>query len=498
MDVLVFDTAFTEVGIADVYDSLIWTDRYNECGDFEICTAATYDMISLLKQNYYLKLNSSEHVMIIEKIEIDSNIEEGPRLIVSGRSLESILDRRVVWKKRIFSNADFETMIHTLLDENIIAPTADTGGTDRKISNFIFAASSPAITGLDPVDAQFNSDNLYDVIKDLCISRNIGFKITLNSSNNFVFQLYKGVNRSYSQTENDFVVFSPTFDNLISSNYYYSNEKYKNAALVGGAEQENYPNLLDFEEISKIGSSNEIEGSCDSYTFTVNANGNSGVSYPIPDSYAGKYLYLSGSVSRTGTHANAIAVQLMYKISGSGSYQYTKVADYKNNAIEMSDLSFKIKENATPISLRIIASASADSSIGETMKVNSLKLYDTDDRRIYTSVANTGASGLQRREMFVDESGASQESENYLSELATKGFTELSENLESIGYEGEAEMSQQFVYGRDFAIGDIVQVDDGYGHYGSVVISEVVISENEEGLSTFPTFLSFQMEEGTN
>ncbi len=492
MDVLVFDTSFNEIGIADVYDSLIWTDRYNEYGDFEICTAATYDMVSLFKQNYYLKLNSSEHVMIIEKIEIDSNIEEGPRLIVSGRSLESILDRRIIWKKRIFDDADFETMIHTLLDENVINPTVDTGGTDRKIPNFIFAASSPAITGLDPVDAQFNGDNLYDVIKDFCASRNLGFKITLNSSNKFVFQLYKGINRSYSQTENDFVVFSPTFDNLISSNYYYSNEKYKNAALVGGAEPTNDSNILDFENKQLFYVAEE--GSADSFTLTASRdNASAYMLYKVSSEYIGKTVYMSGSLERFGTHTNNLAMRLAVVKNGTTTYP-KDILTYTNNKAEMTDLPIEIPSGIDSFGFTIRVGASGSSS--GSVKVNGLKLYDTNDRRIYASVGT--ASGLQRREMFVDESGTSQDSGNYLSELASKGFTTLSENLESIGYEGEAEMSQQFVYGRDFKIGDIVQVDDGYGHYGSVVISEVVISENEEGLSTFPTFLSFQMEEGTN
>ena len=46
--------------------------------------------------------------------------------------------------------------------------------------------------------------------------------------------LYKGADRSYQQTENSYVEFSPGFDNLISSNFMTSTQNYKNIALVAG------------------------------------------------------------------------------------------------------------------------------------------------------------------------------------------------------------------------------------------------------------------------
>ena len=40
MEVLVLNTEFESVAIIDTFESLIWTDRYYEAGDFEIYTAA--------------------------------------------------------------------------------------------------------------------------------------------------------------------------------------------------------------------------------------------------------------------------------------------------------------------------------------------------------------------------------------------------------------------------------------------------------------------------
>ena len=54
-------------------------------------------LLDYIKQDYYLQSKESEHVMIVEKIQITSDTEDGNHVTVTGRSLESILDRRIVW-----------------------------------------------------------------------------------------------------------------------------------------------------------------------------------------------------------------------------------------------------------------------------------------------------------------------------------------------------------------------------------------------------------------
>lgn len=229
MDLTILNTNLVAESIMDTYNSLIWTDRYNEYGDFELYIPMSKSFLDLIKQDYYLQTRHSEHVMIIEKLLISSDIEDGKSLTVTGRSLESLLDRRIIWGQKTISG-NLQNGIKTLLDECIISPSSN----DRKISNFIFEASTdPAITNLT-IEAQFTGDNLYEAIKNICIERNIGFKVTLNDSKQFVFKLYAGTDRSYDQVTNPYVVFSPNFDNLISSNYIESKSAMKNVTLVGG------------------------------------------------------------------------------------------------------------------------------------------------------------------------------------------------------------------------------------------------------------------------
>lgn len=229
MDIYVLDKEFRTVDIVDTYESLIWTDRYSACGDFEVYTTCNKKSLDIFKPGYYLWSNESEHMMIIDPKKISSDIEFGNHLTITGKSLESILKRRIVWKQTILDGY-LQGQIKKLLDENVINPSDP----KRKIPNFIFEESDdPAITSLK-VSTQFTGDEIYDAIKKVCDSENIGFKVTLNGQNQFVFKLYAGVDRSYDQEKNPHVVFSPNFENIINSEYFSSSENLKNVALVAG------------------------------------------------------------------------------------------------------------------------------------------------------------------------------------------------------------------------------------------------------------------------
>lgn len=351
MELLVLDTEFKSSATLDVFESLIWTDRYFECGDFEIYTPAESEIMKMLPKGYYLYLKESEHIMIIEDVEIETDAEQGAHLKITGRSLESILNRRIIWGQTVLSGS-LQDGIKKLLNENAISPS----DANRKIPNFSFKESNDVKIKALTLEAQYYGDNLYDAIVDICKNVGVGFKIVLNGTN-LVFSLYMGTDRSYSQTENPYVVFSPGFDNLMNSNYIESTRTLKNVTLVAG----------------------EGEGS-DRKTTTV---------------------YLGASA----------------------------------------------------------------------------------------------ASGMDRRELFTDASGISQTVEDgtltdaeYISQLAQKGNEELSNNTETVSFEGEVDISATYTYDEDYFLGDVVQVGNEFGNEARCRITEFVRSQDETGNEYYPTF----------
>lgn len=192
MEAWILDQNAASLAVLDTFQSFIWTDRYRGYGDFEIYMPAETSALSYLKEGNYLVTKDSDRMMIIEDIQVDTDAENGNHLIVTGRSLESILCRRVIWGYKVL-NGNFQDAIRTLLNENVIAPS----NSKRKIPNFVFRVSTDTrITGLT-VDTQFLGENLYDAILSLCEEKEIGFRVLPDGSGGFLFELYVGEDRSY-------------------------------------------------------------------------------------------------------------------------------------------------------------------------------------------------------------------------------------------------------------------------------------------------------------
>lgn len=363
--VYLLDSSYRAKSLVDNFKSFIWTDRYIGYGDFELYVPASNETASIFHQDDYVWIKESERLMIIEDISLETDVEEGDFILISGRSLESILTRRIIWGMTVLTG-NFQDGIKTLLERNVISPS----NPSRKIQNFRFVPSTdPRITSLT-IEAQYFGENLYDEIEKLCAERNLGFRILLSEDGWFEFSLYFGEDRSYDQDKNPWVIFSPKYENLVASNYQSSKKDLKNATLVGG----------------------EGEG-------------------------------------------------------------------YNRETIEVT----------------------SDSSAG------------LDRREIFTD-----ASGVTKDTTGIENDESLSESEkeiainaitrNYYDELKQKGSETLASTKVTEFFDGEIDASIQFVYNKDFYLGDIVQIVNEYGFGTSSRVSEIVISHDESRKTIIPTF----------
>lgn len=241
LNLYVYDTSFRLRAIIEQYESLIWTDRYDECGDFELSIPFEDKWISILQKDYYCHIDYSDRWCIIEKIEESKEEDSPPRMIVSGRSLESILERRIVPGKIDFGtdtasgyNVNVQTSIQSLINSHVINPS----DANRKISNFIFQTSSDSNVTGKTFHESYNGNNILDIVEGVCKDKHIGFRVILNTSNQFVFSLFCGVDRTMAQSANSYVIFSTYFDNLKSSSYFSSKEEYRNFIYVSKDENQ--------------------------------------------------------------------------------------------------------------------------------------------------------------------------------------------------------------------------------------------------------------------
>ena len=217
--------------IVDVFQSVIWNMQFYGLSEFELVVPATVKNISILKQGYMLVREEDihsdkyENVMRIEGIQLSFQVEEGWVLTLTGKGLKNILSQRIVWSQTNLSGS-VEMAIRQVITDNVIAPVDPL----RAIPGFILADECGFS---DTFEAQLLGENIAEWVEQTCKSYGMGWDVYIESGN-FVFILKKGEDRTTDQSINTPVVFSPEYDNLITSEYSYDLGEYKNAALIGG------------------------------------------------------------------------------------------------------------------------------------------------------------------------------------------------------------------------------------------------------------------------
>ena len=98
----------------------------------------------------YITYDRSDRAMIIESMQMDRTGDDGNIVTVSGRSLEILLDRRVIYEYVYFRDGKLEDYIHLLLKNAVISPKNDY----RKIPEFTFRSSGDADISAITIEAQ--------------------------------------------------------------------------------------------------------------------------------------------------------------------------------------------------------------------------------------------------------------------------------------------------------------------------------------------------------
>lgn len=225
MDLWIYDEDFTRLGIVDTASSIIWANRFRQCGDFEIYVPASAEIMELLQEDRLVGRSDDDMLCIVEKVLINEDQENGDYLTVTGRCIRSILDRRIIWDQTALSGT-VENVMRRLVADAFISPAIP----ERKYDKLTLAEAHGYT---DTVQVQYTGDNLLEAIESLCAANNYGFKITLQDGL-LVLDFYKGADRSASQSKNPRVVFSEEYDNLTASEYTMDKTAYKSVALVAG------------------------------------------------------------------------------------------------------------------------------------------------------------------------------------------------------------------------------------------------------------------------
>ena len=219
------------VAVCDSFSSLLWDVEYYQCGSFEVYIAANPQNVEVFQLGRIVgREDDKEHFGIIESVKIETDTEDGDYLTVSGRFLTCLLERRIIYPS-FSANETYENIVRSVLSRNAIS---------AGIRN-IPGLSMGTVSGeywQSKTRLQVSYDNLMEWLYTIC--ETIGGSINIRiDGNTLKCDLFEGTNRSILQSENPHIVFSDSYNNLLSFSYAADSSVQKNFAYVFGCGEGN-------------------------------------------------------------------------------------------------------------------------------------------------------------------------------------------------------------------------------------------------------------------
>lgn len=222
-DILLLDSNLNVCGMADDYNSLVWSRRYFSLGDFTVTLPDKY--FSQAKSAAYVYSRESGNIGIIEKYVYSVSSDGNILVTVSGRLCEALLDFRIIDGVYIVSGS-LESQVYSLVSRCAIEG-------DRAVPGLTLAPTQ----GIDlAVSSQAFGSSLSSFLYDLLAPYGLSYSITYSDeTRSLVFSLEKGFDRTQNQSANQPAVFSTSFENFSESKFSFNNKNFANLAYVFGS-----------------------------------------------------------------------------------------------------------------------------------------------------------------------------------------------------------------------------------------------------------------------
>lgn len=258
MNIFIYDTSLTLLGVIDDPISLIWTRRYWECGEFKLLIGYSDFNRNMLAMGNIITIQGYDEAGQISYVSITKD-ENGEQIEVQGKFLLSWIGKRIV-TKQIATQSTTEDILYKIVNDNAV----NTTDARRKIPN-LNISTSQGFGGL----INYTSDacvNALTAIETAAKAGKLGIKVTTDfKSKSHTFTVYKGVDRTADNTAGNLpCIFSPEYDNVLSQNYAHNVENLKTSTYVGGEVKEGTARI--------IASSRDSFTGLDRYEVFINAS----------------------------------------------------------------------------------------------------------------------------------------------------------------------------------------------------------------------------------
>lgn len=242
MEVYILDSLNRRQSVIDDFISLIWTERFNLVGDFEMQVLSNLANRSSLLCDVRLAMNESYRVMVIETVEDTIDDDGNQTLTIKGPSLEYIFKHRLAMSSLSGTTANPKWILtgypkviaNKLFHDICVDGVVNAGDIIPYVTEEnIFSVDTIPDPNVSITYEVVPPATLYDALTKICEVYSMGFRLIREPETNALyFDVYMGSDRSTQQTMLMSIVFSEGLENLSNTSELKSSASYKNVAYV--------------------------------------------------------------------------------------------------------------------------------------------------------------------------------------------------------------------------------------------------------------------------
>lgn len=536
MELYVLDSLFRRTAVIDSFESVVWTERFNDVGDCTLNIRSSLANRNLVPVGTMFAMNRSRRVMQVDTVEDKSNQDGSKVIVATMSSLEATLDDRPAWDNFVSGTtaepkwvitglpADlarlvFQTiMIDGTLDPNDVLPFYTPG--NMYSADTISEPSTSVIVSLD-------HGSVLDALKLICSTYDLGFRLTRNADNSEIFfNVYAGNNRTAQQTAFPAVVFSPQLDNLLDSSYLNSQAQYKNMAYVWSPDGTSKvydegidPTIAGFQRRTLLVNASDIpfRDRTIGPAYVVDVNQQKAV-----DAVKG----LDSTTELQGDSLDKIAkldrllpqdlVNILAATNEVFVFQGTELLSIiaaltittrtvvRQNTGDSAGSAAKIDYASLPADQLLALQHLRDSIRLDSADHSAINSLVTDNKQVTAQEKIDIPAAVNRQDVTalstevtliqaaVAQSSAYNPTEdaNLETDLQARGLQELQKYNNITAFDGEIPQTGSYKYDFDYYLGDIVEVRNEDGIVNDVRVTEQIFSQDAAGEKSYPTLSS--------
>lgn len=518
MELYVLDELLRRETVIDTFDSVVWTERYNDLGDLTLNIHSTLANRNLLKAGTVLAMNKSKRMMIVKTVQDKKNQDGTQVLVITGSSYEIVLDDRPARDTMAGTTSEPQWVIDGLpadIARQIFKNVCIDGLLDvADILPFYTVGNSYPVDNLpepvDSVEAALDLQTVLSALKTMCQTYDLGFRITRNAdASQIFFNIYSGNDRTSSQMILPAIVFAPVLDNLLDSSYLVSELQYKNMAYVfcpdGSAKV--YDPSVDPGLVGLIRKVLLVNATDVKYEDRTIAGVGETPAYIVTDPQIAAVKIASSITNTTQLQQDSLnkipgmkrllpqdLVNIATAIAPVFAFTGTQAASI---LAAQTVVGITTDQVTALVNLGAMSRlTSSDVSALNTLISNNTALTVTEKADIPAAANLQNATMMPSENILINAAIVTSEAYNPTEDAAlavalqARGIQELAKCNNITAFDGEIPQTGSYKYDFDYYLGDILEVRNQDGVVNNVRVTEQIMSQDSSGEKSYPTLSS--------